>query len=70
MDQGMGISIWQLLALVIYPLMIFILVLPFWRITAKAGYNPWLSLLTIIPVVNLIFLYFIAFSNWPSLRKE
>lgn len=46
-----------------------IVVIPFWRICSKAGYPGWLSLLIVIPLVNLLFLYFLAFSAWPSHRK-
>ena len=42
--------------------------LPFWRICTKAGYSGWLSLLVLIPVVNVVFVYFLGFSEWPSLR--
>lgn len=68
MDQGMGgISIWQLIIIVVYAA---IIVLPVWKITTKAGYNGWFSLIMIIPLANLIYLYFLGFSNWPSLRKD
>lgn len=43
-----------------------IAIIPFWRICARAGYSPWLSLLIVIPLVNVIFIYFLAFSDWPS----
>lgn len=45
-----------------------IVVLPFWRICTKAGYSGWLSLLVLIPMVNVVFVYFLGFSEWPSLR--
>lgn len=48
----------------------FIIVIPFWRIFPKAGYSRWLSLLMVVPVVNLIALYYLAFSSWPSLQKH
>jgi hypothetical protein len=38
---------------------------PFWTIFAKAGFSPWLSLLMLVPGVNLIVLYMVAFSRWP-----
>jgi hypothetical protein len=41
-------------------------VVPFWRICKRVGYSPWLSLLTVIPLVNLIFIYYLAFSQWPA----
>ena len=47
-----------------------IVVLPFWRICTKAGYSGWLSLLVLIPIVNMVFVYFLGFSEWPSLRGD
>jgi hypothetical protein len=41
-----------------------IFVLPYWKIFSKAGFAGALSLLMIIPLVNLIVLYVIAFSEW------
>lgn len=48
---------------------IVITVVPFWRIFAKAGYTGWLSILMLIPLVNFILLYYLAFAKWP-LQKE
>lgn len=45
-----------------------LVVIPFWRICEKAGYSGFASLLVCIPLVNVIFLYWLAFSDWPSLR--
>jgi hypothetical protein len=41
-------------------------IIPFWRICTRVGYSPWLSLLIAIPLINIIFIYFLAFSDWPS----
>jgi hypothetical protein len=46
-----------------------IAVVPFWRICNRVGHSPWLSLLVIVPVINLIFIYYLAFGDWPSDRK-
>jgi hypothetical protein len=40
-------------------------VIPFWRICTRIGWSPWLSLLVVVPLVNLIFIYVLAFSDWP-----
>lgn len=40
-----------------------------WQIFSKAGHGGWMGLLMLIPVVNLIMLLFLAFSDWP-VRKE
>lgn len=49
-------------------LWVIIIVPPFWKIFSKTGYSGWLSLLMLVPLVNLIVLYVIAFSDWPALR--
>ncbi len=41
-----------------------IVIIPFWQIFKKAGLAPALSLLMIIPAVNLVMLYVLAFSEW------
>ena len=46
-----------------------VIVLPFWKIFAKAWFSGWLGLLMIVPMVNLIALYVLAFSDWPMARR-
>lgn len=45
-----------------------IMIIPFWRIFSKAGYSGWLSILMVIPIINIILLYYLAFAKWPILR--
>lgn len=45
-----------------------IAIIPFWRICERAGLSPWLSLLLLIPLVNIIFVYYVAFTDWPAQR--
>jgi hypothetical protein len=47
-----------------------IAVVPFWRICSRVGYSPWLSLLILLPLINVIFIYYVAFSAWPSDRSS
>ena len=58
--EGHGIG--MLIALVV-------ILLPFWRITTKAGYSGFWSLLMLIPFANILFLYFLAFARWPNARR-
>ena len=44
--------------------MICVILLPYWKIFGKAGFSPVLSLLMVIPLVNIIMLYYLAFSKW------
>ena len=40
-----------------------------YMIVNRAGYNPWLSLLILVPLVNFVMLLIFAFSEWP-VQKE
>jgi hypothetical protein len=42
---------------------------PYWFIFRKAGFHPALSLLMIVPIASLIMRFFLAFAEWPSLKK-
>jgi hypothetical protein len=54
----MGImAIFSLVFVVVY-------LIPFWFIWKKAGFSSWLSLLMVLPLVNLVMLYVLAFSEW------
>jgi hypothetical protein len=41
-------------------------VIPCWRILARAGFTPWLSILIILPLLDLILLYYVGFADWPA----
>lgn len=47
-----------------------IVIIPFWRIFARAGHPGWLGILMALPLINLILLYYLAFSNWPALQNK
>ena len=58
------------LSLVIVVLFVVIfLLIPYWRIFEKAGFSPALSLLMLIPIVNIAMIYYLAFAEWPSLKQ-
>ena len=42
----------------------FVIILPYWQIFKKAGFSLWLSLLMVIPLVNLCALYYLGFARW------
>lgn len=44
-------------------------VLPFWMIFKKAGYHPALSLLMLVPFVDIAMRFYLAFAEWPSLKQ-
>jgi hypothetical protein len=46
-----------------------IAIVPFWRLCQRVGYSPWLSLLIVVPLLNIGFVYYLAFSKWPSQKS-
>jgi len=49
---------------------ILLTVIPFWKICSKAGFPGALSLLILVPIANIVLLFYIAFSEWPVLKKK
>lgn len=47
-----------------------LLVLPFWFIFSKAGFHGAMSLLILVPVLNIALLFFLAFAEWPALKNK
>lgn len=55
---------------IIYLLVLALVIYPFWRILSRMGLPGVLSLLVIIPVVNLVFLWVVAFIAWPRDKAQ
>jgi hypothetical protein len=55
-----------MLTILMIPLLIMIVVvlIPYWVIWKKAGFAGWLSLFMLIPLLNIIMMYVLAFSDW------
>jgi len=66
MFEGLFQPIHLLLILVIA----LVILVPYWKIFKKAGFAPALSLLMFVPLVNIIMLFFLAFAEWPALKKS
>jgi hypothetical protein len=49
---------------------ILIVLIPIWFICKKAGFSPWLSLLTLIPLGGIILLYVLAFAEWKTVPMQ
>ena len=43
--------------------------IPAWKIVAKTGYSGALSLLIVVPLVNVGLILFLAFSDWPIHKR-
>jgi hypothetical protein len=41
-----------------------IVIIPYWMIFKKAGFPAFLGILMVVPLVNIVLLYVLAFSQW------
>jgi hypothetical protein len=51
--------------LIFFVVIIAITIIPYWKIYQRTGQSGAISLLQLIPVINIIMLYVLAFSAWP-----
>ena len=42
---------------------------PAGRVCRRAGFSAWLGVLVMVPVANVLLLWFIALADWPSSRS-
>ena len=58
-----GLSIWHwLIVLIVWAL----LLVPIVKIINKAGFSGWRSIVSLIPLVNILGLWVFAYSKWPN----
>lgn len=65
---GMGAGFFVIMAIIIIALIVLQLAIN-WRIAAKAGYEGALSLLMLVPLLNLVIILIFAFSEWPIEKR-
>jgi hypothetical protein len=44
-------------------------ILPFWKIFQKAGFPGIMSLTLFVPLLNIIVIFWFAYTEWPVLRE-
>lgn len=44
----------------------FLVCLPYGRIFSRAGHSKWLSLLILVPLANIILIWWFAFTDWDT----
>ncbi len=47
-----------------------LVIVPAWRILRRMGYSGWWSVLAVVPGLNVVLLYVIAFASWPAERAR
>jgi hypothetical protein len=49
-------------------LMAFVVIWPAATICRRLGFSGWLGFLAVVPMVNLLLLWFVALSDWPGVE--
>jgi len=52
--------------LLLIPIMLALVIIPFWRILPRAGIPAPVALVAIIPLAPLVLLWVMAFKKWPG----
>ncbi len=47
-----------------------LMIVAFWKISAKAGFSGALGLLMLVPLGNVILPLFLAFAEWPAMKDK
>jgi hypothetical protein len=56
----------ELIGLVAIVLSLLLVVWPASRICQRLGFSPWLAILAIVPIGNLLLLWFVSYAPWPA----
>jgi hypothetical protein len=59
----------ELVILIELAVVLLVVVWPCFRVLSRLGFSPWLALLMIVPIVNLIALWVFAYARWPALQE-
>ncbi|MBL4616883.1 MAG: hypothetical protein JKY46_04250 [Robiginitomaculum sp.] len=58
------------MTLIMVILYLFVVVFPIWKILTRMGFSGWLSLLSLVPVLNLVLLWILALIEWPVEKQN
>jgi hypothetical protein len=60
---GLGVFLFMYLAILVLSILAAV------KVVSKAGYSGWWVLITVIPLVGMVFVFIFAFSTWPVTRE-
>lgn len=63
-----GIGFWEWISFFVLTIMFWLI--PFWKIFKRIGYPPVLSLIMIVPILNIVGLWYLAIGDWPIKKKN
>jgi hypothetical protein len=60
----------ELVVLIAIVMMAFVVIFPAMTICRRLGFSPWLGLLSVVPLANLLLLWFVALAQWPRVETD
>ena len=60
-------SVWHWLIIIVW---LAVFLVPGLKLVGRTGHSPLLGLLFIVPLVNIIFWWWLAFGHWPALDGQ
>jgi len=55
---------------IVFLLFAVVAIVPFWKIYSRAGFPGWIAIGMLVPLLNLVLLFYVAFAEWPRDRAE
>jgi hypothetical protein len=71
LEESMGsvqLGVPELVIVAVIALMALVVIWPAARICERAGFSRWLGILAVIPIANVVLLWFVAMAPWPARR--
>jgi len=63
----MGVGVPEFIAVIAIVAMSLVVIWPATQICRRVGFSPWIGALVIVPIANLVLLWFVALARWPAL---
>lgn len=62
------IGLWEWISFFILTILFWLI--PFWKIFKRIGYPPVISLIMLVPILNIAGLWYLAIGDWPIKKKR
>lgn len=69
MEDGNMLALMPIAIIAIVGVLSLLLMIPWFFIYKKAGFHPAMGCLMFIPIVNLVMMFILAFTEWPIERE-
>lgn len=68
-DDEYPVFVW-LLFILLYPLVIYISITSYMKRFRDLGHNPWMTILSLIPIISIVVFFYCGFAKWTQWANE